>query len=85
MFTRIGIDTINSLTISELDILRFIDNNKKEILKMSIQDLSKAVFFSTTSIMRLCKKIGFSGFSELKFYVKEEIKKNEENEKRRNV
>ncbi len=56
MFTRIGIDVINSLTISELDILRYIDNNKKEILDMSIQDLSKSVFFSTTSIIRLCKK-----------------------------
>lgn len=79
MFTRIGIDVINSLTISELDILRYIDNNKKEILDMSIQDLSKSVFFSTTSIIRLCKKIGFSGFSELKYYVKEEVKKAEQN------
>lgn len=78
MFTRIGIDIINSLTISELDILRYIDNNKKEILDMSIQDLSKTVFFSTTSIMRLCKKIGFSGFSELKYYVKEEMKNAEQ-------
>jgi DNA-binding MurR/RpiR family transcriptional regulator len=45
MFTKIGIDTINTLTIAELDILRFIDNNKKEILSMNIQDLSKTVFF----------------------------------------
>ena len=81
MFTKIGIDTINTLTIAELDILRFIDNNKKEILSMNIQDLSKTVFFSTTSIIRLCKKIGFSGFSELKFYIKEEINKHEENKK----
>lgn len=81
MLTKLGIDVINTLTISELDILRFIDNNEKEILDMSIQDLSKAVFFSTASIMRLCKKIGFSGFSELKYYLKEEIKNSEINKK----
>jgi len=32
MLSKINIDIINSLTISELDVLRFVDNNKKQIL-----------------------------------------------------
>ncbi|HBP26258.1 MAG TPA: hypothetical protein DD618_04830 [Acholeplasmatales bacterium] len=73
MLSKINIDIINSLTISELDVLRFVDNNKKQILDWSIQTLSKTTFVSTATIMRLCKKLGYSGFSELKYRLKEEI------------
>jgi len=73
MLSKINIDIINSLTISELDVLRFVDNNKKSILDWSIQTLSKNTFMSTATIMRLCKKLGYSGFSELKYRLKEEI------------
>lgn len=73
MLSRINNDIINSLTISELDVLRFVDTNKKQILDWSIQTLSKTTFVSTATIMRLCKKLGYSGFSELKYRLKEEV------------
>lgn len=73
MLSTISIETINSLTISELDVLRFIDNNKKLVLDWSIQNLSQATFVSTATIMRLCKKLGLSGFSEIKYHLKEEV------------
>ncbi|NLD27119.1 MAG: hypothetical protein GX661_07145 [Acholeplasmataceae bacterium] len=38
MITNISIDTINSLTISELDALRFIENNRKQVLSFSSLD-----------------------------------------------
>lgn len=78
MLSKISIDIINSLTISELDALRFIDNNPKSILKWSIKELSEATFVSTATIMRLCKKLGYSGFSELKYHLREEINLAEE-------
>ncbi|MDD4166804.1 MAG: MurR/RpiR family transcriptional regulator [Endomicrobiaceae bacterium] len=73
MIKKLSIDIINSLTLSELDTLRYMDNNKEKVFAFSIQKLAKSAFVSTATIMRLCKKLGFSGFAELKYYLKEEI------------
>lgn len=78
MLKKIDIEVLNSLTITELTALRYISSNKKDILKMSIQEAAEKNFISTTTIIRLCKKIGFSGFSELKFFIKEELSKQDE-------
>lgn len=73
MLSSISIDTINSLTISELDALRFIENNRRLVLTLSIKKLSEITFVSTATIMRLCKKLGFSGFAEMKYHIREEL------------
>lgn len=73
MIHSLDIDVLNSLTITEFAVLRYVDNNKKEVLKMSIQNLAEKNFVSTTTIIRLCKKLKLSGFSELKFKLKSEI------------
>lgn len=61
---------LNTLTQSELSVLQYIDVHSNEVLTMSIQELSEKVFFSTATILRLCKKLNLSGFSELKFTLK---------------
>lgn len=38
---------------------------------LSINDLAKKCYTSRTSILRFAKKIGFTGYSELKYYVNE--------------
>jgi DNA-binding MurR/RpiR family transcriptional regulator len=81
MIEKLNIDIINSLTLSELDTLRYIDNNKEKVYELSIQELAKNTFVSTATIMRLCKKIGFSGFAELKYHLKEEINLSKQNRK----
>jgi len=73
MLSSISIDTINSLTISELDVLRFIQNNRKLVLDLSVKRLAETTFVSTATVMRLCKKLGFSGFNELKYHIKKEL------------
>lgn len=73
MLSSISIDTINSLTISELDVLRFIQNNRKLVLSLSVKKLAETTFVSTATVMRLCKKLGYSGFTELKFHIREEL------------
>lgn len=78
MISKINVKIINSMSLSELDVMRYIDNNKYDVVNMSIQELSKKAFVSTATIMRFCKKLNFSGFSELKYKLKEEIQ-NEEN------
>lgn len=81
MLEKISLDIIKFLTISELDVLRYIDNNKRTVIEMSIQKLSKVSFTSTATIMRLCKKLEISGFSELKYRLKEELESSSKKKK----
>lgn len=74
MIKSLNTDILNSLSSSEIEVLKYIDNNKEEVLGMSIQELSKKIFISTATIMRLCKKLNLSGFSELKYHIREKKK-----------
>lgn len=67
---------LNNLTQSELTTLRYIDSHKKEVVGMSIQKLSKKIFISTATILRLCKKMNFTGYSELKYALKNSLSEN---------
>ena len=73
MITKLSMDVLNSLTISEMDVLKYIESNKLVVLDMSVHDLALKTYVSTATIMRLCKKIGFSGFTEFKYCLKDEI------------
>lgn len=70
MLDSINNDILNTLTQSELSVLQYIDNHTSEVLNMSIHELSEKIFLSTATILRLCKKLNFSGYSELKFALK---------------
>lgn len=48
-------------------IIDYIRKNEDKIVNVSIHTVSSDLFLSPNSIMRLCKKLGYSGFSELKF------------------
>ncbi|MCW6111254.1 MurR/RpiR family transcriptional regulator [Clostridium sporogenes] len=76
MLDCIDNNILNTLTQSELSVLQYIDIHSNEVLTMSIQELSEKVFFSTATILRLCKKLNLSGFSELKFTLKNNISSN---------
>lgn len=73
MLKNLDSNIISELTKAELEILRFIELNSEDIIKMSIQECAKKNFTSTATILRLCKKIGLTGFSELKFLLKQEL------------
>lgn len=51
------------------DIAEYILKNKNVISKISIQKIASDLYISPNSIMRFAKKIGYSGFSELKFNI----------------
>lgn len=63
----------NSLSVSEIRILREIvarlDHGEE---KIPIRSVAQASFVSTTSVVRLAKKLGFDGFSELLYSLKHE-------------
>ncbi len=64
---------IKSLTDNELDILKFIYGNPDQIPDMSIHKFAKAVSYSTATILRFCKKLGYSGFAELKYTIRQHL------------
>lgn len=53
------------------EIIYYILNNKREVSNMSIVDLAKEVHASKSTVLRLTKKIGFSGYSEFRYYLKQ--------------
>lgn len=68
---------IKSLSSSELDVLKFIYENSQEVSQMSIHDFSNAISYSSATILRFCKKLGFSGYAEFKYALRSELKKEE--------
>lgn len=68
---------IKSLTGNELNILKYVYGHPEEILSMSVHELARQVSYSAATILRFCKKLGFSGFAELKFALRQELKEME--------
>ncbi len=64
---------LRTLSGTEYHILEFVVKNQEKVLDMTVQELSDTMYVSTASIMRFCKKLGFSGFSEFKFHLKREV------------
>ncbi len=70
MIKEIDPQVLKGLNKSEFEVLSFISNNDSKVVKMTIADLANETYVSTTTIIRLCKKLGYSGFSELKYELK---------------
>lgn len=63
----------NSLSVSEMRILReIVARIEQGDDRVPIRAVAQASFVSTTSIVRLAKKLGFEGFSELLYSLKHE-------------
>ena len=58
---------IKSLSNNELNILKFVYEHGEDVPDMSIQALASQVCYSSATILRFCKKLGYSGFAELKY------------------
>ncbi|SCI01363.1 MULTISPECIES: MurR/RpiR family transcriptional regulator [unclassified Romboutsia] len=59
-----------NLSDSETKILEYIFTNPDKVKKEGIRQLAKSNFTSTASIIRLSKKLGYSGYNELIFDIK---------------
>lgn len=53
-------------TKTEREIVTYVKNNPNLIINMSIKELAKQTYSSNASIIRICKKLGFSGFKDFK-------------------
>lgn len=75
------LEVYEELTVSEKKALKYIIDNPEEIPHIHIEELAKKVFTSKTVIINLSKKLGFSGFKELKFHISNQLLSKVRNEK----
>ncbi|MBM7051165.1 MurR/RpiR family transcriptional regulator [Rothia sp. ZJ932] len=60
---------------TERDILAFMLENEEFVSEATISSLAHRTFTSTSSIIRLTKKLDFTGFAELKYFIKSSLNK----------
>lgn len=58
---------------SEKQLADYILKNKEAVLNQSIQSLATATFSSTSTIVRLCRKIGLKGYKDFKIKLSAEL------------
>lgn len=58
---------IQSLSKNELKILQYVYEHSSETCEMSIQEFSRVISYSPATVLRFCRKLGFSGFAEFKY------------------
>lgn len=71
---------IKSLSRPELEILKYAYEHTEDISEMSIQSLAARTAYSPTTVLRFCKKLGYSGFAEFKYALRAELRENRENQ-----
>lgn len=59
----------HELTDNDIYIFDYVMKHYDEISNMSITQLAKKISISKSTILRFTQKIGFSGFSEFKYYL----------------
>lgn len=68
----------SKLTNTDFNVLNYLIAHKEKVQNQSIHDIARNIYVSSASIVRLAKKLGFSGFSEMKYYMKSELEDNSE-------
>lgn len=63
----------NCYTGAEVEVVDYILNNPEAVIKLTIDELARVSYSSPSSIVRLCKKLGFKGFSDFKIKLAVEI------------
>lgn len=61
------------LTATDKHIIEFIEKNPRLVIKLSLEEVSSQCFVSQASIIRLCKKLGTTGFADFKIKLASQI------------
>ncbi|MFW0178349.1 MurR/RpiR family transcriptional regulator [Rothia sp. CCM 9418] len=61
------------LSNTEREILAFMLTHEEFVAESTINSLAHRTYTSTSSIIRLTKKLNFSGFTELKYFIKNSL------------
>ncbi|MBY0147065.1 MurR/RpiR family transcriptional regulator [Neobacillus niacini] len=71
-FTRTSA-AMSKLRDSEKKIVEFIEQNQEEIIHLSITEVAERSETSESSVVRLCKRLGYKGFQDLKIHLAKEV------------
>lgn len=63
------------LTYTERNLLHFILNNESIVEKSTASKIADMCGVSKTVVINMCQKLGFDGFNELKYFIKNKEKK----------
>lgn len=66
----------NQYTDSQQQITSYLLSHLDKLSLLSINDLAKKTYTSNATIMRLCHKLGFSGYREFKYALLKELEAN---------
>lgn len=64
-----------TLSSNEKDMVQYIRNHKQDVIDMPINELAKVLLSSKSSVLRLAQKLGYTGYSELKYSLKKDVVK----------
>lgn len=70
-------ESYNELTDLEKKVVEHILNKPEELLYLTANELAQKLYVSKTSIINLAKKLGFDGYSELRYSMKHHLEKKE--------
>ncbi|WP_055669174.1 MurR/RpiR family transcriptional regulator [Desnuesiella massiliensis] len=65
----------DELTDLEKKIVKYIMDNPENILNLTANGIAEELYLSKTTIINLSKKLGFDGYSELRYYIKNYVEK----------
>ncbi len=70
-------NTYNELSSLERKVIEYMTNHPEEVIKMTTRDLAEKLYISKTTVINLAKKLGFDGYTELKYYLKSSVSEQE--------
>lgn len=70
-------EKVKGLNELEMVVYRYIIENVSTLSSLTIREMAEAAHVSTSTILRTLTKLGFGGFSEFKYFIKEEQQKKE--------
>lgn len=64
----------HKLSPLERQVIDYIMEHKEEAANYKLEDLAKALFTSTATVSRSCRALGFRGFQELKYTLRQSLR-----------
>lgn len=63
----------DELSVLEKKVVEYITKHPEKVVTMTTRELSDTLFISKTTVINLAKKLGFDGYTELKYYLKNHL------------
>lgn len=63
----------DKLSESEKDLARYIIAHQESIEELTLVELGRKVMMSKSTVLRFSKKLGFNGYSEMKYFIQSSI------------